>query len=110
MEKLHKNPYTYIIALAALSVLLALNSFRSSPIIEKASAEWSPEATQMANSIAQDIAQYGSGSALVTQGSKMMRESEAAAKGKDLVLCAEFKARYDRPTKQLVSDENCPLL
>lgn len=110
MKNILKNPYSYIIALGALCVLLIGTSLAGGKPVPEASAEWSPEALQMATSIADDIEQYGSGSTLVEQGSKMMREAEAAAKGKDLVLCAEFKARYDRTTKQLVTDEACPLL
>lgn len=111
MRTLHKNPYMYIAILSVIVVVFFINAMRSgSPVVEQASAEWAPEALQMAASIAADVQQYGSGAQLVAEGSKLMRESEAAAKGKDLVLCAEFKARYDRVSQQLVADENCPLL
>lgn len=107
-----KKPTSIIIGGLTLSVvalgLIALHN--PTPIVPKAEASFPPEAVSIANSIKQDILVYGSGAALVQKGTDMIRTSEAAAKGRDLVLCAQYKLRYDRELQKLVTDLNCPLL
>ena len=106
-----RNPTTYVITgLSALViVLLLVVAFRGGSVATKAEAALPAEAVALVASLEQDITEYAEGDKMIQAGTKIRDRAAAAAKGKDLTLCAEYELRYDRATKKLVSDAECPL-
>lgn len=118
MKKLSTLHYS-IIGLALLTAVFfaGRGSGTSHEAIPQAAASFAPEAQQLAIQLKADIARFGSGAQLINQGEDLIKQgrdaqmkASAAAKGRDNILCADHKARFDRTTQQLVADEDCPLL
>lgn len=107
-----KKPITYIIgSLSILTLAFGYIAFtKAEPVVPAAEASIAPEAIAIAETLKDDIAEYEQGDAMVRTGTKMRDRAAAAAKGKDLTLCADFDLVFDRTTQKLVTDVNCPLL
>jgi hypothetical protein len=114
MKNLLMFPVTHWKAsLSALALVLAVyvGSLMGSPqVVQPAEAALPPEAEALVRSLERDVLEYAEGEALERRGQELKARAAAAAKGKDLTLCAEYQIRYDRADKKTISDANCPLL
>ena len=104
------NRHKKSLLVAAALVGAAYVGSLSGTTVQPVDAALPPEAEALVRSLESDVAEYAQGDALEQRGAQMKARASAAAKGKDLTLCAEYQIRYDRATKKIVSDEDCPLL